>query len=83
MKVVKKYAIKEGFWSDDKSKWDVQFTFNLCNNIGQNYITALYGGKNRNAEISWKTVLNKMVQKNAYTEEEADNDQLYVGQIVQ
>ena len=36
--------------------------------------TALYGGKKRNAEISWKTVLNKMVQKNAFAEEEADND---------
>ena len=36
--------------------------------------TALYGGKKKNAEISWKTVLNKMVQKNAFTEEEADND---------
>ena len=23
IKVMKKYAIKEGFWSDDKSKWDV------------------------------------------------------------
>ena len=36
--------------------------------------TALYGGKKRNADISWKTVLNKMVQKNAFAEEEADND---------
>ena len=74
MKVVKKYAIKEGCCSDDKSKWDVQFTFNLCNKIREKYITALYGGKKRNAEISWKTVLNKMVQKNAFAEEEADNN---------
>ena len=74
MKVVKKYAIKEGFWIDDKSKWDVQFTFNLWNKIGEKYITAMYGGKNRNAKISRKTVLNKTVQKNAFTEEEADND---------
>ena len=36
--------------------------------------TVLYGGKKRNAEISWKTVLNKMVQKNGYAEEEADTD---------
>ena len=36
--------------------------------------TALYGGKKRNAEISWKTVLNKMVQKKAFVEEEDDND---------
>ena len=36
--------------------------------------TALYGGKKRNAEISWKIVLNKMVQRNAFTEEEADTD---------
>ena len=69
MKVVKKYAIQEGCWSDDKSKWDVQFTY-----FRENYITALYGGKKQNAEISWKTVLNKMVQKNAFSEEEADND---------
>ena len=74
MKLVKKYAIQEGCWSDDKSNWYVQFTFNLWNKIGEKYITALYGGKKRNEEISWKTVLNKMVQKNAFTEEEADND---------
>ena len=74
MKVVKKYVIKEVFWSDDESKWDVQFTFNLWNKIGEKYITALYGGKKRNAEISWKTVLNKTVQKNAFAEEEANND---------
>ena len=41
--------------------------------------TALYGGKKQNAEISWKTVLNKMVQKNAFAEEEAVNAELYVG----
>ena len=35
---------------------------------------ALYGGKKQNADISWKTVLNKMAQKNAFAEEEADND---------
>ena len=51
MKVVKKCAIQEGCWSDDKSKWDVQFTFNLWNKIRENYITALYGGEKQNAEI--------------------------------
>ena len=45
MKAVKKYAMKEGCCIDDKSKWDVQFTFNLWNKIGETYITALYGGK--------------------------------------
>ena len=35
--------------------------------------TALYGGKKQNAEISWKTVLNKIVQKTAFVEEEAVN----------
>ena len=45
MKAVKKFAIQEGCWSDDKSKWYVQFTFNLWNNIGEKYITAMYGGK--------------------------------------
>ena len=58
MKVEKKYSIQEGCWSYDKSKWDVQFTFNLWNTIGEKYITALYDGKKRNAEISWNTVLN-------------------------
>ena len=74
IKVVKKYAIQERLWSDDKSKWDVQFTFNLWNKIREKLITALYGDKKQNAEISWKMVLNKMVQKNAFAEEEADND---------
>ena len=74
MNVVNKYAIKEGCWSDDKSKWDAQFTFNLWNQIGEKYITALYSSKRRNSDISWKTVLNKMLQKNAFAEEEADND---------
>ena len=74
IKVVKKYAIQERCCSDDKSKWDDQFTFNLWNKLGEKYIPALYGGKKRNAEISWKRVLNKMVQKNAFAEEEADND---------
>ena len=40
----------------------------------EKYITALYSGKKKNADISWKTVLNKMVQKNSFTEEEANND---------
>ena len=79
MKVVKKYAIKEGCWSDDKSKWDVQLKFNSWNKIWEKYITSLYGGKKRNEEISWKSVLNKMVQKNASAEEEADKDYLHVG----
>ena len=74
LKVVKKYEIKEGCCTDDKSKWDVQITFNLWNKIVGKYITALYGRKKRNADISWKTVLNKMVQKNEFVEEEADND---------
>ena len=74
MKVVKKYAIKEGCWSDDKSKWDVQFTFNLWNKIREKYITDLYGGRKRNSEIPWKKVLNKVVQRKAFVEEEADND---------
>ena len=45
VKVVKKYVIQEGCWSGDKSKLDVQFIFNLWNNIREKYITALYGGK--------------------------------------
>ena len=45
MKVAKKYAIREGCWNDDKLKWDVQFTFNLWNKIGEEYIIALCGGK--------------------------------------
>ena len=44
--------------------------------------TALYGGKKRNAEISWKTVLDKMVQKNSFAEEEADNDWCHLGQLL-
>ena len=52
MKEVKKYAIKEVCWSDDRSKWDVKFTLNLWNKIGEKYTTALNGGKKRNAEIS-------------------------------
>ena len=31
-------------------------------------------GKKQNADISWKTVLNKMVQKNAFAEEEVNDD---------
>ena len=54
MKVVNKCDIKEGCCSDDKSKWYVLFTFNLWNKIEENYITALYGGKKLNADISWR-----------------------------
>ena len=63
MKVIRKYAEKEGCWTDDKSKWDVDYTSTMWNKIGEKYINAKFSGKKRrNAELSWKTVYNKMVK---------------------
>ena len=35
--------------------------------VGTKYIGAKFGGKNRNAELSWKTLFNKMMKAKAFT----------------
>jgi len=68
MKVIRKYAEKEGCWTDDKSKWDVDYTSTMWNKIGEKYINAKFAGrKRRNAELSWKTVYNKMVKAKEFS----------------
>ena len=34
--------------------------------VGTKYIGARFGGKNRNAELSWKTLYNKMMKAKAF-----------------
>ena len=35
--------------------------------IGAKYIGAKFGGKNRNAELLWKTMYNKMMKAKAFS----------------
>ena len=64
MKVVQKYAEQEDCWNNDKTKWTAEFVSNIWSTVGEKYSNALYGGKKRNSELSWKTVYNKMSAKN-------------------
>ena len=67
MSQIERYARMENCYESDKSKWTAEYTRILWEKVGTKYIGAEFGGKNRNAELSWKTLFNKMQKGNAFS----------------
>jgi hypothetical protein len=42
MKVVKRYAIDENCWTEDKQKWNIEYTQQLWDKVGKKYIYMNY-----------------------------------------
>ena len=66
MKLVERYARIERFYDGRREQWTSEYTRVLWEKVGTKYIGAQYGGKNRNAELSWKTLYNKMIKAKAF-----------------
>ena len=66
MSLIERYARIERCYEADKSKWTIEYTRILWEKVGTKYIIAKFSGKNRNAELSWKTLYNKMMKANAF-----------------
>ena len=58
-------AKRIGCWYEDHSEWTIQWTTDLWERVGP-VIIQKFGCKNRNMEISWKTVYNHMAKKRAF-----------------
>ena len=42
--------------------WTSEYTKRMCEKTGEKYLIYKSGGQNKNAEISWKTLYNKMLK---------------------
>ena len=58
-------AERIGCWYEHHVEWTMQWTTDLWERVGP-VIISKFGCKNRNMEISWKTVYNHMAQKRAF-----------------
>ena len=67
MSLIERYARIENCYEADKVKWTSEYTKIMWEKVGTKYIGAKFGGKNRNAELSWKTLFNKMMKAKAFT----------------
>ena len=67
MSLIERYARMEHCYEPDKRKWTSEYTRIMWEKVGTKYIGAKFGGKNRNAELSWKTLFNKMMKAKAFT----------------
>ena len=67
MSLIERYARIENCYEADKGKWTSEYTRIMWEKVGTKYIGAKFGGKNRNAELSWKTLFNKMMKAKAFT----------------
>ena len=67
MSLIEQYARIKNCYEADKGKWASEYTRIMWKKVGTKYIGAKFGGKNRNAELSWKTLFNKMMKAKAFT----------------
>ena len=67
MTLIERYARIEQCYEEDKNKWTTEYARLIWEKIGAKYIGAKFGGKNRNAELSWKTLYNKMMKAKAFS----------------
>jgi hypothetical protein len=65
MNQVESYAKTEGIYEDNPSKWNSEHTTKIWGVIGDKYINSRFQG-NRTAEMSWKTLYNKMLKANTF-----------------
>jgi len=67
MTLIERYARIERCYEEDKNKWTTEYARVIWEKIGAKYIGAKFGGTNRNAELSWKTLYNKMMKAKAFS----------------
>ena len=67
MNLIERYARIERCYEADKSKWTTDYARIMWEKVGTKYIGVKFGGKNRNAELSWKTLFNKMMKAKAFS----------------
>ena len=46
----------------DKNLWTSEYTKRMWKKIGEKYLISKFGGQNRNAEMSCKTLYNKIMK---------------------
>ena len=63
MSTLEKHAKKENCYLSDNYLWTSEHTKRMWENIGEKYLISKFGGKNRNAEMSWKTLYKKMLKE--------------------
>ena len=66
MSLIERYARIERCYIADKGKWTTEYARIMWEKVDTKYIGARFGGKNRNAELSWKTLYNKMMKAKAF-----------------
>ena len=67
MSLIEHYARIESCYEVDKIKRASEYTRLMWETVGTKYIGAKFGGKNRNIELSWKTLFNKMMKSKSFT----------------
>ena len=60
MATMDKYAKKENCYLSDKDLCTSEYTKGMWEKIREKYLIYEFGGQNRNAYMSWKTLYNKM-----------------------
>ena len=64
------YAKMEGIYKSDPAEWTSDYATNIWEVVGDKYINSRFRG-NRTAEMSWKTLYNKMLKANIF--QDGDN----------
>ena len=70
MNQVESYAKMEGIYKSDPAEWTSDYATNIWEVVGDKYINSRFRG-NRTAEMSWKTLYNKMLKANIF--QDGDN----------
>ena len=61
MKVVKRLALEENFWSDKKVEWNVNYVKVMWEKVGMACLMRKHVGKRKNLEISWKMFMTMLL----------------------
>ena len=50
----------------DREGWNLEYTKLLLEKVGDKHFLSDFWGRNINAEMSWKTLYNKMILENSF-----------------
>ena len=65
MNQIEDYAKTEGIYDSNPAKWTSEYATKVWETVGDKYINSRFRG-NRTAEMSWKTLYNKMLKANIF-----------------
>ena len=66
MFLVQKHAVDEGAWEASADRWSTSYNKILWERVCAPRLKAKHGGKNRSADVAWKTMCNNVVKKKAF-----------------